>query len=74
MQPMARPGLRLRVRDVGVGRFQTGTATVYRVDGKRVSLLRFRVQDRDEAEALAEVNRRRAPIILPPYRVEWLGR
>lgn len=82
-----RPGMpaapRLRVRNFldlpnqagpGAGLLQTQAVAIYRRNGERVSILRFRVRGRDEAEALAEVERGLAPLVPPPNRVEWLNR
>jgi cobalt-zinc-cadmium resistance protein CzcA len=52
---------------------QPGASDIYRDQGKRLIAVKFDVRGRDLAGAVAEAQRKVAPLIAPPYRVEWAG-
>ena len=50
-----------------------GATTIFREQGSRVVAVKFSVRGRDLAGAVAEAQRRVAPLIHPPYRSDWSG-
>jgi cobalt-zinc-cadmium resistance protein CzcA len=52
---------------------QPGASDIYRDQGQRLIAIKFDVRGRDLAGAVADAQRKVAPLIAPPYRVEWAG-
>jgi len=50
-----------------------GVAIIYREQGKRFIPIKFSVQGRDLASAVAEAQEKISDVIHPPYRTEWGG-
>jgi heavy metal efflux system protein len=52
---------------------RSGASTVYREQGRRLVAVKFSVRGRDLAGAVAEAQRKVAPLIPAGYRTEWSG-
>ena len=52
---------------------QPGASDIFRDQGQRLIAIKFDVRGRDLAGAVAEAQRKVAPLIAPPYRVQWAG-
>ncbi|HEV3261512.1 MAG TPA: efflux RND transporter permease subunit [Gemmataceae bacterium] len=50
-----------------------GASTIYREQGHRLIAVKFSVQDRDLAGAVADAKAQTADLIKAPYRTEWSG-
>lgn len=62
------------VLDDGTGSFvQPGASTIYREEGQRLIALKFSVEGRDLGSTVAEAQAAIAPLVKPPFRVEWSG-
>src|SRR5262249_16907511 len=58
----------------GTGQFiRPGASTIYREQGQRLIAVKFSVRGRDLASTVAEAQAQVAPLLQPPYRVEWSG-
>jgi Cu/Ag efflux pump CusA len=54
------------------GKFQQpGTSAIYRAEGKRLLPVGFSVRGRSLAEVRAEAEKKIAPLLKEPYRLEW---
>ena len=52
---------------------QPGASDIFRDQGQRLIAIKFDVRGRDLASAVAEAQKKVAPLITPPYRVQWAG-
>ena len=52
---------------------RSGASTIYREQGNRLIAIKFSVRGRDLGGAVSEARDKIAPIVQPPYRVEWSG-